>query len=41
MGMFPLLEGEPELQSSRDHDAVGRASDHWAPQAARCGILSR
>jgi hypothetical protein len=41
VGMFSPSEGGPDIQSSRDHDAVGRASDHWAPEAARCGLLSR
>ena len=41
VGMFSPPEGEPDLQPSRDPDAVGRASDHWPPEAARCGLLSR
>ena len=39
MGMFSPPEGEPDLQPSRDPDAVGRASDHWPLAAARCRLL--
>ncbi len=41
VGMFSPPEGEPDIQSSRDHDVVGGASDYWPPAAARRGLLSR